>query len=160
MDLLFDLGRWLKATLEQFAPSGGAFLPGVGLLLMLSAAGFALHSWNSTRGQVRAVATVTEDVPSFAPSGGVVYRSRLRFRTPTGGLAQVLDDIARPEPEFAVGDDLPVLYPPGQPRSAVIATVWRLYRTAIWLAIGGVVAFDLGWFLRLVIRGRKVKLGD
>jgi hypothetical protein len=119
---------------------------------MVSAACFALHSWNSARGQVRAIATVTEDVPGFAPGGGLVYRARVRFRTPTGSLVQVLDAAAKEEPEFAVGADLPVLYPAGQPQSAVIATVWRRYPAALWLAICGVVSFDLGWFLRLVAR--------
>jgi hypothetical protein len=132
------LARWLPR-----------WLPGMGLLLLALAAVFAAGSWWHNRMLLHATATVTENVAAFAPGGGVVYRPRLRFRTPSGDNAQVVIPQGRDEPEFAAGTNVAVAWPSGEPERAVIATVWRVYRFAIGLAILGTVLFDLGWILRL-----------
>jgi len=122
------------------------------MLLLALAAVSAGHSWWLSRALVHATATVTENVAVFAPVGGVVYRPRLRFPTPDGEIEQVLIAEGSSDPEFAAGASVPVAWPAGDPQAAAIATVWRVYRAAIWLGITGVVFFDLGWILRLAAR--------
>ena len=86
---------------------------------------------------------------TFAPGGGVSYTPRLRFLTPSREIVQVLAAQGRSDAEFTPGASVPVAWPAGEPQRAGIATVWCVYRTAIWLGILGTVLFDLGWLLRL-----------
>jgi hypothetical protein len=143
---------WLRAAFVQYAPGAARRLPGLGGALLLLAAAFAANSWRIADPQQRAVGTVTENVASFAPGGGVLYTPRLRFRTPDGKLYQPLVGPASDEPEFAPGTTLPVLYAAGSPQQARIATIWRSYRTAIVLGIIGTALFDIGLILRLILR--------
>jgi hypothetical protein len=111
---------------------------------MLLAAISAGRSWHSTRGQIRSVATVTQNFATFAPGGGVRYTPSLRFRMPNGDLVQKLCDPGSDEIDFPAGTTIPILYPPGRPQEAVIATVWRRYGTAIILGVLGILVLDLG----------------
>ena len=111
------------------------------------------------RGRVRATATITENVSGFAKEGGVVYTPRFRFRLPSGELVTV-QAVSGPtnssgEIEFAPGETVPVLYRPGDPQGAIIATAWRAYRGAIVFGVLGVVLFDVGWALRVMLRRRS-----
>ena len=147
--------RWLRDGFGRFAPPAGRWLPRVGGVLLLLAAGFGVRSWIYTRGRVRAIATVTENVSSFAKQGGVVYTPRLRFRLPSGGWMMVEARSGSDEIEFPAGETVPVLYRAGDPQGAAIATVWRVYYAAIVLGLWGTVLFDLGWVLRVLIRQRR-----
>jgi hypothetical protein len=126
--------------------------------LLLVAAGFAARSWNFARTRVRATATITENVSEFAKEGGVVYTPRFRFRLPDGRLVtvQAAGGAANSsgEIEFPAGETVPVLYRAGDPQGAMIATVWRAYEGAIVFGVLGVVVFDLGWALRVMLRAR------
>lgn len=127
-------------------------MPVIGLILLGMAAVFALHSWNFARHRVRAVATVTENVPHFAPGGGILYYPRVRFRDSNGALVLVESSIGSEDAEFAAGDTIPVLYLPGDPQHALVATAWHMYPAAIWLAIMGTIFFDVGL---LVLLGQR-----
>jgi hypothetical protein len=140
--------------LQGVSPALGRWLPRLGVLLLALAAIFAGNSWWHDRSLVHATATVTENVAAFAPGGGVLYRPRLRFRTPEGENVQVLATQGRDEPEFSAGTTVPVAWPSGEPQRAFIATVWQVYRLAIWLAVVGTAVFDVGWILRLRGRGK------
>jgi hypothetical protein len=132
-------------------------LPALGIALLLIAAGLAMRSWNFARTRVRAIATITENVSGFVKEGGVVYTPRLRFRLPSGELVMVQAASGAEEIEFPAGETVPVLYRAGDPQGAIIATVWRAYEGAIVFGVMGVVLFDLGWALRLMVRARAVK---
>ena len=93
--------QWLRKRFEQVAPPLAGVLLVAGLALLLIAAGFATHSWMWARGQVRATATITENVSGFAKEGGVVYTPRFRFRLPSGELVTVQARVDR----RIVGDD-------------------------------------------------------
>jgi hypothetical protein len=144
--------RWLHAAFTRFAPSVAASFPWLGGALMLIAAAFALHSFAFARTQQRSLATVTENVSDQDPLGSVFYVPRLRFRTQTGELVQILmagDDSG--EPAFQPGETLPVLYPPSHPEQAIIATPWRAYRAAIIFVVLGIILFDIGFLLRILL---------
>lgn len=115
---------------------------------------FGAHSWWKARPMLRAQATVTENMSAFAPEGGVRYSPRLRFRTGDGTLVEVIAGDGGDEPEFAPGAVVPVMYRAGQPQKAVIATVWRVYRTGIVLAVVGTLVFDAGLILLIVVKRR------
>jgi hypothetical protein len=134
---------------QRLSAPAAVWLPRVGVLLLALAAVAAGHSWWGDHELLHATATVTENVGTFAPGGGVSYSPRLRFRTPSGEIQQVLAAPGSSDAEFAPGASVPVAWPAGEPQRAGIATVWRVYRTAIWLGIWGTVLFDLGWLLRL-----------
>jgi len=132
-------------------------LPWSGGVLMALAALVAAWDWYGTRPSLRATATVTENVAEMVPGHGVLYSPRLRFRTQTGSLIQVVIPDKTDAIEFPAGTVLPVLYPAANPAQAHLATVWRLYATAILLAVLGVVLFDAGLILRILLRRQKVR---
>jgi hypothetical protein len=150
--------RWLRKSFEHMASPLAGVLPLVGMVLLVIAAGLATHSWMFTRTRVRATATITENVSGFAKEGGVVYTPRFRFRLPSGELVTV-QAASGPanssgEIEFPAGETVPVLYRAGDPQGAIIATAWRAYRGAIVFGVLGVVSFDMGWALRVMLRRR------
>jgi hypothetical protein len=149
--------NWLRRSFERVAPPLAGVLPVLGMALLLVAAGFAVHSWNFARTRVRAIATITENVSGFAKEGGVVYTPRFRFRLPDGRLVTVQAAKGDEAIEFPAGETVPVLYRAGDPQGAIIATVWRAYEGAIVFGVLGVVLFDLGWALRLMVRASAAK---
>jgi hypothetical protein len=150
--------RWLRRSFEYVAPPLAAVLPLVGLVLMVIAAGFAAHSWNFARTRVRATATITENVSGFAKEGGVVYTPRFRFRLPDGELVMAQAAKGSEAIQFPAGETVPVLYRVGDPQGAILATVWLAYQGAIVFGVLGVVLFDLGWALRVMLRRRERRL--
>jgi hypothetical protein len=148
--------RWVRRCFERVAPLLAGVLPALGVGLLLIAVGLAVHSWNFARTRVRAVATITENVSEFAKEGGVVYTPRFRFRLPSGELVTVQAVKGSDEIEFAAGETVPVLYRVGDPQGAVIATAWRAYEGAIVFGVLGVVLFDVGWALRVMVRARAL----
>ena len=97
--------RWLHRGFERVAPLLAGVLPLLGIVLLVIAAGFAVHSWNFARTRVRAMATITENVSGFAKEGGVVYTPRFRFRLPSGELVTVQAAEGSEEIEFRRGRD-------------------------------------------------------
>lgn len=146
--------RFLRRAFERVAPLLAGVLPLVAVVLLVVAAGFAVRSWSFARTRVRAAATVTENVSGFAKEGGVVYTPRFRFRLPSRELVTVQAAEGSEEIEFAAGETVQVLYRAGDPQGAVIATAWRAYRGAIVWGVLGVVLFDVGWALRVMLRRR------
>jgi hypothetical protein len=151
--------RSLRRVFEQAAPLLAGVLPVVGMVLLVVAAGFAVHSWNFARTRVRATATITENVSGFAKEGGVVYTPRFRFRLPSGELVTVQAAAGSEEIEFPAGETVPVLYRAGDPQGAIIATGWRAYEGAIVFGVLGVVLFDLGLALRVMLRRWLAAIG-
>jgi type IV secretory pathway TrbD component len=145
---------WVRDRFERVAPLLGRMLPPVGVLMLVMAAGFGVHSWMFARERVRTVATITENVSWFAKEGGVVYVPRFRFRAKSGELVTVMARSGGQDIEFAAGETVPVLYRAGDPQSAEIATGWRAYHAAIVLGLWGVALFDLGWAVRVMMRRR------
>jgi hypothetical protein len=146
--------RWLRKSFELVVPPLATWLPPLGVVLLLIAAGFAAHSWMFARTRVRATATITENVAGFAKEGGVVYTPRFRFRLPDGELVAGQAASGSEEIEFAAGETVPVLYRAGDPQGAILATAWLAYTGAIVWGVLGVVLFDLGWALRVMLRRR------
>jgi hypothetical protein len=149
--------RWLKRSYERVTPPLAAVLPPIGVVLVVIAAGFAVHSWNFARVRVRAIATITENVSGFAKEGGVVYTPRFRFRLPDGELVTVQAARGADDVEFPAGETVPVLYRAGDPQGAVLATVWLAYKSAIVFGALGAALFDLGWVLRGSLRRRLAR---
>ena len=146
--------RWLRKSYELMAPPLATWLPPLGVILLMIAAGFAAHSWNFARTRVRAAATITENVSGFAKEGGVIYTPRFRFRLPGGELVTGEDVEGSEDIVYAAGETVPVLYRAGDPQGAIIATAWRAYEGAIVFGVLGVILFDVGWAVRVAMRRR------
>jgi hypothetical protein len=129
-------------------------MPGIGIVLMLTAAGFGVHSWLFARSQQRAIATVDQNVESFAKDGGLLYTPNLLFRDAAGKAIIVKGPSAEDEPELAAGTTIPVLYPADAPDRAIVANTAKLYRVAITFGLLGVAIFDAGWIVRLKLSKR------
>ena len=142
--------QWLREVLDRFGARTGRWLRWAGVVLMVLSAISAGRSWRSTYGLLRATATVTENVATFALGGGVQYVPRLRFRLPDGDLVQKLCGPGSDEIDFPAGETIPVMYPSGHPEQAAIATVWRRYSTAIVLVVLGILILDLGLILQRI----------
>lgn len=147
--------RWIQATFNRYAPGAGSYLPWAGGLLLVAAAVFAIAAWAGIRNETRATAIVTENVSTMSAHDGVRYSPRLRFRSASGALVQVLAQEDADEAEFPAGTAVPVLYPANRTEQAVIATTWRVYWLAILLGVFGVVLFDVGLLLRIILRRRS-----
>jgi hypothetical protein len=154
------LGWWYERWREflpgwrRFLPNGAVTFIWTGLLLLLIAAGFWLHSWLFMRRHTRAIGTVTENVAIYAVDG-TVYTTHLRFRLPDGQLVNAVDPVMgspNSDPDFKAGSDIPILYPPGQPQKAFIATAGRLYFGAIVFGVLGAFIMDMGLIFRLILR--------
>ncbi len=145
--------NWLRRSLRKATPPLADKLPLVGLLVLAVSAGFGLRSWDFSRSRVRAAATITENVAKLNQQGEVVYTPRFRLRLPDGELL-TLDAVKNrsQEIEFPAGETVPVLYPPGDPQGAILATVWLTYQGAVVFAVLGTLLFDLGWALRVKLR--------
>ncbi len=153
--------NWLQRGLQQATTPLAAKLPFVGVLLLAVSAGFGLRSWAFSRSRVRATATITENVAKLNQQGEVVYTPRFRLRLPDGELL-TLDAVKNrsQEIEFPAGESVPVLYPPGDPQGAILATVWLTYQGAIVFAVLGTLLFDLGWALRVKLRRSKTTVEE
>ena len=126
--------------------------PGLGLGLLFLAALFACKSWWGTLPEIMASATVTENTANQTTDGTVIYTSHLRFRLPSGEMATLADPVTSndpDDPDLSTSAVVPVLYPPGHPERARVATIGRLYKVALILGILGVVIFDVGLIFRL-----------
>jgi hypothetical protein len=153
--------QWLLEKWRWFQPKGAVFFPRFGALFVALAIGFGVHSWLATRSAIRVIGTVTENVATKAPDGETVYVTHFRFRLPSGEIIAAVDPILsseNDEPDFAASADVPVLYPPGDPHAAYIATRVRTYFTAIWLGVLGVALFDFGLVLLFAMK-RKNAIG-
>jgi len=139
--------RWLRQAYLRFEPIGGKLFPWIGAALLLLALAFGIPKWRFAHSGIRVTATIVENVPTFRPGGGIDYYPRFRFRDTNGNLTQVLSQQGSDDPEFNPGDTLPAMYPPGNPQSAVIVSIWRTYHVAILLGIFGIALFDLGLVL-------------
>jgi hypothetical protein len=145
----------LQAFWKRFLPFGAAVFPWAGGLCLALAAGFGLHSWLAVRELIHAQATVIENVATQAADGTVTYATHLRFRLPAGQIVTFTDPIQSSQyddPSFAAGSTVPIVYLATNPRAASIATVWRIYSTAILFGIFGVAFVDLGIILRRLYR--------
>lgn len=151
--------RWLRAAFERVAPGLAKTCPWIGCFLLVIAGACAATSWRFAHGRVRAMATVTENVPSFAKEGGILYYPRLRFRAADGEIVQVVAGPGTEDIDFAAGEVVPVLYVAGDPRSAIIATMWRAYHAAIIFGLWGTALFDLGWAIRVMMQARSMRSG-
>jgi hypothetical protein len=141
--------RSLQQALNWYGPAAGLVLPRVGAGLLLLGVGVGFRSWNVARPLLKATATVSENVPTFAAGGGILYYPRLRFRAATGEWVQVLSRRGTEDIDFPAGDAVPVLYPANDPQAAAVATTWLRYSVAIVFGILGVIVLDLGLIFRL-----------
>jgi hypothetical protein len=88
--------------------------------------------------------------------GEVNYFPHFRFRDGAGHVVQAVSAVGSNPADFAAGEQVPVLYPAGEPARAEIATTGRVYFWAIALGLPGTLLFDAGVLLGILRRWRAV----
>lgn len=88
--------------------------------------------------------TVTEMVYNHSSDGGGGYSPVYQFRTISGQMITVRDNLSTNPPMFQVGQTIDVLYDPENPQSARIKKFWSLYFTSILLCGMGLIFGGVG----------------
>lgn len=109
------------------------------VICLLISLGFAIRTELFIHSAVRATGIVQrldqrfddQDIsPQFAPV--------FQFRADDGQSYTVDSDTATGPPSFAVGQEIPVLYPKGKPSGAVIDSFWELWLVSMILIFIGI----------------------
>jgi hypothetical protein len=148
----------MQALRSRLLRLSASLLPWIGGVLMAVSAVSAANTRWTFKSWFRAEAVVTENSASQDAKGNVAYVTHLRFRLPSGQLATFTDPITSTDsddPDLPTAAVVPVVYPAGHPESACIATISRLYKTALIFGILGVALFDAGLVSRFRLKRRK-----
>ena len=128
------------------------FLPAAGVLLLV-AAGLFLSEVRFARAAQHATGTITEMEERVDSDGGVGYYPHFTFAKADGAPVEIVSNVGRQPPSFEVGEQVPVLFSPNDPKGAKIATTFQVYGIAIILLIIGAIFVPLG-FLARYLKGR------
>ena len=104
---------------------------GIGGLIVIGGLALGLGSLRHVLYGERADGAVTE-----MRREGDMYAPVVRFQLP-GGETQMVTDLASGAPDFAVGDQVTILYMPQNPRDFRIDTFDRLWFSAIFVSVFG-----------------------
>jgi hypothetical protein len=134
------------------------------LLLALGAACLLLGIYlmsktlDFTEGAERAVGEVVRyhEIPD---GGSTRYVPMVRFTTPSGDIVTVAGQLTTTSKRFAVGDQVPVTYPPGQPMKARLATFTDNWLPVTIAGVVGALALIAGVFIRRAVRRDLARAG-
>jgi len=127
---------------------------GVGCLLL---AGFL--AWQ-TMSFARDAAQATGEVVSYheTRAGNTTrYRPRVRFRTATGEIVTIADQLSAGSQRFTVGTQVPVVYKVAHPTEAHIALFTDNWLGACIAALIGLIGIVGGFRVRRSLRRERMK---
>lgn len=132
----------ISRNVRRFIAAAVAF----GLLFAAVSVALVVMQIRWAEGAERAVAEVVGFHERRSDDGGLAYYPELRFVTADGRTVSVRGNIGASPPAYRVGDQVPVLYDPGEPARASIDTAAGRWLVAVvfagfgvlWLLIGGV----------------------
>ncbi len=128
--------RWLVLLLEWL------FVP-LAVVLLVS----AFYQWSDTRELLEnGIRTEVESYASVPVEQGdvILQAPQVFFTLPDGfPIPLTLEELARPEP-YEPGDTFALIYPPDAPGQVRLDEGERLWRPAIWTAVGGVFSLVIG----------------
>jgi uncharacterized protein DUF3592 len=128
----------------------GRLLFALGIVCLLLGGWLA---WNSLKPMQDAVQTTGKVVSyrEIAEGDSKSYRPRIRFRTLPGNIVTIEGPLMPTSTRFAVGDDVPVIYPRMEPTKARLDTYVDNWLGATIAAIVGVVSFIAGLLIRRAV---------
>lgn len=123
----------------------------LGAVCLLLGAYLATQTLNFTRDAQQTTGTVVRYYEN-QEDGRTVYRPVIRFTTTGGDIISTTEQLPSSTRRFAVGAQVPVQYPFGQPMKARIATFTDFWLGATVAAVVGVLALIAGVFIRRAVR--------
>ncbi len=126
---------------------------GARLLLALSLVCFLLGGYLLYRGLAfdRTTLTTTGTVVSYREvhdGDATRWRPRVKFTTPAGDIITFEGQLATTTQRFAVGAGVPVIFAPGKPSEARLATFADNWFGPVASGVVGILAFGAGIFIR------------
>ena len=123
----------------------------LGAVCLLLGVYLASQTLDFTEGAEHASAEVVRyrEVPD---GGSTRYRPMVRFTTPAGDIITIEGQLTTTSKRFAIGDKVPVTYPPGQPIKARIATFTDNWLGATVAVVIGGLSLIAGVFVRRAVR--------
>lgn len=152
MSYSFDLPNWagiaipLLSAIATLAPAG---------YLYLRTREFLNASVTTTGIVVRMVAR-----ESGSDDAGTTVAPVVKFKTPGGVEIEFESGMSSSPALYGVGEELPVIYRPGNPKEAEIKLFWSLWALPVCLGGLGAMAilFALLWLLKSIVPGPTLAL--
>jgi hypothetical protein len=130
----------------------------LGAVCLLLGAYLATKTLDFTDNAQRATGTVVRYVET-KEGDKTIYRPMVRFTTTSGDIITFGGQLASDSKRFAIGAEVPVLYPFGQPTQARVSTFTDNWLGATLAAAIGIVALVAGVFVRRAVRRDLARAG-
>ena len=130
----------------------------LGAVCLLLGAYLATQTMNFTNGAQATTGTVVRYYEN-REDGRISYRPVIRFTTTNGDIISTTEPLPSSSKRFAVGAEVPVQYPFGQPMKARIATFTDFWLGATVAGVIGVLALIAGVFIRRAVRRELARGG-
>jgi hypothetical protein len=87
------------------------------------------------------------------------YRPRVRFRTMTGSIVTIEGQLTTTSKRFAIGAEVPVVYPRAAPTTGRLATYMDNWFGVTAATVIGLLALAAGVFIRRAVRREAARTG-
>lgn len=111
-----------------------------------------------TEGAERAIAQVVR-YREIQDGKSTQFRPMVRFTTPNGDIVTVEGQLSSTTQRFAIGAQVPVVYPPGAPMKARLATYTDNWLGVTIAGVIGVLSLIAGVFIRRAVRRDLARAG-
>jgi len=129
----------------------------LGAVCLLLGAYLATQTLNFSKDAQRTTGTVVRYYES-QHDGRTEYRPSFRFTTTAGDIITATEQLPSSSKRFAIGEQVPVQYPFGQPKMARIATFTDFWLGAAIAVAVGLLSVIAGVFIRRAAR-REIARG-
>jgi hypothetical protein len=143
--LRWFLRRQVRIAAVLFLPFG-IMLIVVGLILFC-------NDWRFARSALRTTGKITMVESRIDSDREEHFFPHFTFSKPDGTIVEIASDVGTNPSDFEVGEQVPVVYDPGNPKNAKIATTFQIYGFSMVLGIVGTVLIPFG-FLAKYLRQR------
>jgi len=130
----------------------------LGAVCLLLGVYLASQTLDFTQGAQQATGTVVRYFET-KEGGRDTYRPMVRFTTPEGNIYTVSGQLSTGSKRFAIGAEVPVQYPPGEPQKGRIATFTDNWLGPVVSGAIGVLALIAGVFVRRAVRRDLARSG-
>jgi hypothetical protein len=130
----------------------------LGAVCLLLGAYLATKTLDFEKDAERATGTVVRYLET-RDGDATIYRPMVRFTTPNGDIVTFAGQLSSGSKRFAVGTEVPVVYPFGAPQQGRISTFTDNWLGATLAAVVGIVALIAGVFIRRAVRRDLARAG-
>ena len=146
----------MKSLFKQLVPGSIFFL--FGILFFAIGSGMTIHQRTLEEQGMEAQGVVV-DLQENYDSDGSTYSSVVQFITSNGQNFEFVSSYSSSPPAHDIGENVTVVYPPGDPSNAIIKGEGQFLRI-IFMALGGVSALVGFWQIYRIIRDYSVMGSD